>query len=255
MNVALDAVDLSVAEQVAVFATYLQVEKGCRPGTIRAYTREVRLWLEFLAGHEATAEQVRLHLLTLKGSASTVTRRLSALKAWGRSVRAKAFLAELEEIERPKRPKGLPKPIPDWRARIVSFSPEYRARFVFLVLTGLRISEACAVNESLPIGTELTVNGKGGKDRIVPLMPEAAEALTFLGGRMGVRPRAIQRYFRRHADVNPHRCRHERATSLIRSGGDIGDVRVLLGHASVATSQIYSEFGTDRVREAMERAS
>jgi integrase len=149
---------------------------------------------------------------------------------------------------------------------------------------GLRVSELCkleAPDLDLGAGQLLVREGKGGKDRTVPLPSRLVEELRgWLGGRtVGLvfpsprkagRPlttRAVQLLIKRVAakanipgalearKVHPHRLRHSFATRLLRSGADIIEVRDLLGHSSVGTTQVYLSADTTRLRSAVERAA
>jgi integrase/recombinase XerD len=157
-----------------------------------------------------------------------------------------------------------------------------RALLEFLYGTGARISEATALDvDELHLDGDPVVRlaGKGGKDRVVPVGSYAARAMeaylvrarpalaaasrrvsvgpaVFLnarGGRLtrqgawGVLHAAAGRA--RLADVSPHTLRHSFATHLLDGGADIRVVQELLGHASVATTQVYTLITVDRLRE------
>jgi integrase len=232
---------------LTAFVDWLVTARNVAPATVRIYVRHARSYLA------DKPDDLSKWLVDVSPSPSGFTQRCSGLKAWGKYTRDKRLLGELEEIDRPKKPRGLPRPVPDWRERIRFASPEDRWAIIFLHETALRISEACAVDEKLPVGAELRVFGKGRKTRIIPLTTLAREALTALNGHMPYRPRTMQRHCRK-LGFSPHRMRHTRATGMASAGCDIGDIQALLGHASPATTMIYSAWSTDRVRAALERA-
>jgi integrase/recombinase XerC len=144
---------------------------------------------------------------------------------------------------------------------------------------GLRINEALSLNiGDLPAADNaLLVNGKGGKQRIVPLLPIIRERLTtwlllhpnrardaplFLGARgkrlnAGVVQKALRDFRRLNGlpeHATPHALRHSFATHLLTSGADLRSIQELLGHASLATTQRYTDVDTDRLMEIWRNA-
>ena len=152
-----------------------------------------------------------------------------------------------------------------------------RAVLELLYGSGLRVSEVCAIQ----MGDiewdrrQLTVNGKGSKQRIVPLSEPAAVALkewlgngrvemadeSFAGDAVFVnlygRPlntQAVRRLVARRAQThtNPHALRHTFATHLLDGGADLRQVQELLGHAELGSTQIYTHVSRDRLRKVVE---
>ncbi|SDB91029.1 tyrosine recombinase XerC subunit [Raineyella antarctica] len=148
--------------------------------------------------------------------------------------------------------------------------------------SGLRVSELCALDlTSLDRDRSLVrVHGKGDKDRMVPMgrpalravdawlgrRPELASAgsgpALFLGAR-GARidPRVVRRLVHRHLglvtdapDLGPHGLRHAMATHLLEGGADLRSVQELLGHSSLATTQIYTHVTSERLQQAFQQA-
>ncbi|MCH1426075.1 MAG: tyrosine-type recombinase/integrase, partial [Alphaproteobacteria bacterium] len=140
------------------------------------------------------------------------------------------------------------------------------AVLMLLYGAGLRISEALALRRAdAPLGDWLSVFGKGGKTREVPVLRAAAEAVDdylavcpFDAGTAGplfvssrgaaLGPRAVQRLVEDlrasldlPAHVTPHALRHAFATHLLGNGGDLRAIQELLGHASLSTTQRYTE--------------
>ena len=149
-----------------------------------------------------------------------------------------------------------------------------RAIFELLFSTGLRVSELCGLNSDIDLTRdELSVRGKGDKVRVVFLSPAAKDAIRtylkerkdmeealFVDGRTTkphrIIPRDIQRHVKKYAamagitgKVSPHTLRHAFATDLLSNGADIRSVQVLLGHASINTTQIYTHVTDAHLRE------
>ncbi|MBN9010649.1 MAG: tyrosine-type recombinase/integrase, partial [Rhizobiales bacterium] len=146
---------------------------------------------------------------------------------------------------------------------------------------GLRISEALGLTRGeAPRGANdaLRVIGKGGKERLVPVIPAVAAAIQrymnlcpyrpgadaplFLGARgEALNPRLVQRAMEKlrgalglPASATPHALRHSFATHLLSAGGDLRAIQELLGHASLSTTQVYTEVDTARLMAAYDKA-
>ncbi len=153
-----------------------------------------------------------------------------------------------------------------------------RAILEILFSTGLRVSELCSLNRDIDLSRdEFSVRGKGDKVRVVFLSSPAKAAVkkyidkrgdveNALFVQMGknvsnakelrLTPRSIERLIKHHAlkagitrKVTPHVIRHSFATDLLENGADLRSVQELLGHANVATTQVYTHITDKRLRE------
>jgi integrase/recombinase XerD len=235
------------------FVRYLTTERGLSPATAKIYVREI----DALASHigrrinKPRPEDVRSFISATGGSASTITRRLAAIRTY---YRFRRLPDPTVEISRPKRRRGIPRPVEDLDERLAGADGLTKALAILLVETGLRISEATAIKVDLPPPEELHIRGKGDRDRIIPLTARARRALSALGGRVPFQARAAQRRLAEFG-IHPHALRHTFATRLAQSGADLGEIQDLLGHASPATSRVYTAYSTERLRKAVERMS
>ena len=141
--------------------------------------------------------------------------------------------------------------------------------------TGLRLAELCSLNRDLDLTRdEFSIRGKGDKVRVVFLSPEAKDVIrTYLKARKDMEeamfvnisrnttagrltPRSIERIVREYAikagiskKVTPHVLRHSFATDLLSNGADIRSVQMMLGHANIATTQVYTHITDKQLRE------
>ena len=285
----------------------LKDERRLSPNTLDAYERDTRQFLTFLTGHLAGPPKIAdIHTLRpadLRSFLAARRRDGSGPRSLGRHLAGlRSFLRYMERqglinaaaagaVRAPKQPKSLPKPLSDRQATKLTIAetqlqdePWIAARdaavLALLYGCGLRISEALGLlpGEIEPGTTTLRIKGKGGKTRIVPLLPVVAETVTryrdicpfhltdekplFRGARGGpLQPAIIQRQMQKLRSAfglpdtaTPHALRHSFATHLLAGGGDLRTIQELLGHASLSTTQVYTGVDTSRLLEVYDRA-
>ena len=279
---------------------------GAAANTIKAYAADVSGFLGFLAGHRGEVEglgavaslpqtDLRAWMAAERArgvSARTLARELSAVKSFtGWLAERECFDASTTLSARgPKYRRKLPRPLSEEAAFAMidrvgdqSAEPWVAARdmavLTLLYGCGLRISEALGLTGAVtPLPQVLRIIGKGGKERLVPVLPAAQEAVAayvdlcphdltrdaplFRGVRGGpLNPRLIALVMERArhqlglpATATPHAMRHSFATHLLSAGGDLRAIQELLGHASLSTTQAYTAVDAARLMEVYDRA-
>lgn len=218
-------------------------------------------------------------------SATSRARAISALRNFFGWLDRSGILhnPKIGALTTPKLPRTAPKPLPVADAAALleaaeSFVEEPwiglrdRALFTLLYGCGLRISEALALNRGdLPLRDSLKVLGKGKKERVVPVLPVVAEAVSdyeaacpYKGGKdaplfVGAKGkrldpaiaqksmRSLRSQLQLPDTATPHALRHSFATHLLGAGGDLRAIQELLGHASLSTTQRYTEVETEHL--------
>lgn len=223
----------------------------------------------------------------------SIARRMSALRTFFRfMVRAGQIKASpADMIENPKIKKPLPKPVSVEEAFLLcDYADEQHSKIMrdraiceLLYASGIRISELCSLDlDDIDIKARLVrVFGKGKKERIVPIHPACAQVLTtwindyrhdflddpdkkalFLGERGDrIHARVVRATLKKlgltlniNKPLHPHRLRHAYATHLLESGADLRSIQELLGHATIATTERYTEVDTSSLMQHYDKA-
>ena len=285
----------SASAALEAFIGWLAHERRASPRTLESYRHGIALYLAFLNLHRGeavsapdlatvTPAELRAFLAHRRSdnggalSPRSLSQNLSAVRAFHRWLDRRQGIANpaIALVRGPRVRPSMPRPVGIDQARGLlteaeagEGAPWEQARDVavlsLLYGCGLRISEALSLTGAdLPLGDTVRILGKGGKTRIVPVMPQVAEAVGAYaalcpfpitadqpvfrakrGGALGPRPvQAMMATMRGRLGLpdsaTPHALRHSFATHLLGAGADLRSIQELLGHASLSTTQKYT---------------
>lgn len=283
------------------YKMYLQLERGLSANSRQAYLHDVARFLEWLEGEGTAPEAVSLPLLEryswtlldLGIQPRSIARNLSALRSFYGFLALDGYIRQdpTELLDSPRPPKHLPAVLSRdeverlLQAPDLSLPQERRDHCILEVLytAGLRVSELCTLRLSNLYLDEgfLRVEGKGSKQRLVPLAPRAVRELrlwlqerqtlrivpgeedyVFVSHQRGRRVSRItvfhnlKAYVRRagiQKNISPHTLRHTFATHLLEGGANLRAIQQMLGHESLGTTQLYTHIDRRFLREQIEK--
>ena len=276
------------------FLVRLESQRSLARNSVEAYRRDLHQFFSYLATRELNSvasvsrADIRAFLAYLDGEGyarRSIGRKTSAVRSFfADEVRRHERTANpADGISRPKAHAPLPHALTQKAAAttldaIRGERPnDLRDRAILetLYASGVRVSELTGMTVAAVTGRDrVTVKGKGGRDRVVPLGAQARAAIArylkggrpalvqdrmttalWIGGRgADMDPRAIRRVVRQRAGTFPHAFRHSFATHLLEGGADLSSVQQLLGHVELSTTQIYTSVTRHHLRDTYERS-
>lgn len=248
------------------FLKHCEGFKGYSSLTISSYDESITQMIQY-ADIEFIGEEIHINLIPLRLKisvlkAKTIARKLSAVRSFVKYLRDQGMTVFLKADESIKVPKTLPKPVShDHILSALSQAPMMERLAILMLYTmGLRISEL-AMLRTAAVGEQwCRVMGKGSKERDVPVLAYVYEAINHYKAQMGegeflfesngvklsensLRYSIMKVFKEVGLHVTPHQLRHAYATELLNNNARIADVSELLGHSSMATTQIYTKLG------------
>lgn len=292
---------MSRADVLEAWHVHLALARRRSPHTVRAYDKAAERLLSGLGFEtwddvaDVTATRLRSHIAARREdglSNVSAARELSALKGFIAFARVQAGRENTDatRLRGPRIKKGLPRPVTPDDALGLAETVEAMAledwtgardRAVLLLLygAGMRIAEALSLKGSdYPLAERLTVTGKGGKQRVVPILPIVRDAVMeyvrrspwpvekdvplFRGARGGPLGQGMVQKATARArkalglpdTATPHALRHSFATHLLGAGADLRSLQELLGHASLGSTQIYTKVDAATLLETYRNA-
>jgi len=292
----------AVLKAIEDWKNWLQHEKRYSFYTLDAYCRDLSFFLTFFSSHlgflpglsdleKLKTNDFRSYLAKLTNdglSKATLARNLSTIRNFYKFLERFDLLhnAAINGFRTPRIPKSIPKALSEEEtiellATVSLLAPEpwIAKRDIALITllygSGLRLGEALSLNFldscSIKSGGTLVISGKGGKQRLIPILdviaktmneylqacpyPQYEDGPLFIGARgKRLNPGVFQKQMRNlriylglSKTATPHALRHSFATHLLSGGGDLRTIQELLGHASLSTTQRYTDVDAGRL--------
>lgn len=283
------------------FVAYLELERGLSRNTLEAYSSDLLQFGAWMERHGKDALAIEhADLAAFVGelasggegrppaASTTVQRKVACLRSFYRHLRREEILDRdpTAELKGPPRGKRLPKVLSRDEVALLLAQPQGEAPVALRDRALLELMYACGLRASEAVGIELDeldldegvlrANGKGAKERLVPIGSKAVAALSayLIVGRpqlVGLREerrvfvnargrpltrQGLYKIVQRHAKsaglaekMSPHTLRHTFATHLLSGGCDLRSLQEMLGHADIATTQIYTHLSAERLRD------
>ncbi|MFZ5899032.1 MAG: tyrosine-type recombinase/integrase [Bacillota bacterium] len=287
-------------EVIREFLRYMRTEKDASLQTLAAYRSDLKPLEDFLLRERIAPELANLTTPVLRRyfiwvqderrlSAASLRRKIHCFRSFFRYLVEQEYIPQdpMRKIRPPKEPDRIPIYLKEEELKRLLAAPGHlgrpyhlRDRLILHLLAycGLRRSELLRLDwDDVDLGAgTLRVQGKGKRERLIPLIPELQRLLweylqtrlplenrALILGREGNRMNkdALTRLFKRYvrmagldpAVITPHKLRHSFATLLLEKGADVFTIQELLGHADLASTRIYAHCSSQRLRQAVER--
>lgn len=289
----------AATDELARYSAYLKKERRASPNTVASYLRDVAQFADYLAGQdcgllEAGSEAVRNYMdwmLAQGKSAASVSRFLASVKSFYNYMIAagELYINPAAGVAAAKVERKYPEVLTSQEVELLLEQPQCvnakgfrdHAMLELLYATGIRVSELIALDmEDLNLEAGFIHCRNKGKERVIPLYPEAVKALeeyvqdirpqiadggeaaVFVnrnGGRMSRQGfwKLLKQYQKTagiEKEITPHTLRHSFAAHLLENGADLRSIQEMLGHADISSTQIYTQVVNKQLKDVYQKA-
>ena len=292
---------MNMDEYFVLFREYMLVQKPSSVNTRDSYLRDISAFLRYLEGENIaspleveteTVEAYVQHLHSLNRTNSTISRNIASVRCFYKFLilRGDMQVNPAKSVKLEKEPKKLPQTLTSEEIDLLLSQPNVteakgcrdKAMLELLYATGIRVSELINLNiDDVSITGGFIRCESGGKTRIIPLYPEAVQALhTYIDDvrlKMLANPSEhslfvnvsgermsrqgfwkIVKHYQEMAqidkDITPHTLRHSFAVHLLENGADLRAIQEMLGHADISSTQIYTHVVKKQLRDIYQKA-
>jgi integrase/recombinase XerC len=241
------------------FLEYLH-RRGYSKLTIQVYDKSLRQYFSDMILLSETKPTLASWSKQQQGSAATINLKIAAIKSYYKYLQKFGYIKDnpAQNIAFRKKKKRLPNfnPAPPLLSEDMPIL--HRAVITLLSETGIRLAELCAIESKDLNPKSVKVLGKGNKERIVPLSKYCYTLLSEISDPtktllFGLSRHQVQYITRKYQHCNPHTLRHNFATTLINAGASLLSIKELLGHSSIAATQVYTHVNYEHLKKVHEK--
>jgi integrase/recombinase XerC len=240
------------------FLEYLR-QRGYSNLTIQSYDKSLRQYFSDTILLSESKPTLASWSKSQQGSAATINLKIAAIKSYYKFLQKFGYIQTdpSKNLAFRKKKKRLPNfnPAPPLLSENIPLI--HRAVITLLSETGIRLAELCAIQSKDLNPKSVKVLGKGNKERIVPLSPNCYTLLSEIKSDhqtllFGLSRHQVQYITRKYQHCNPHTLRHNFATTLINAGASLLSIKELLGHSSIAATQVYTHVNYEHLKKVHE---
>jgi integrase/recombinase XerC len=241
------------------FLEYLH-QRGYSKLTIQSYDKSLRQYFSEMILLSETKHTLASWSKAQVSPAPTFNRQLAAIKSYYKFLQKFGYIKDnpAQSIAFRKKKKRLPNFNPAPEAIPDNIPLIHKAVLTLLSETGIRLAELLSIKACNIGERSIKVLGKGNKERIVPLSRHCSALLSEIKTQdqtllFGLSRTQVQYITRKYQHCNPHTLRHNFATTLINAGASLLSIKELLGHSSIAATQVYTHVNYEHLKKVHEK--